>query len=71
MSEFQTGNGIPEVRASALLKKRRMWAFPLVVGSLMIGLMTLIYFGSIVDPTGHFHGRWSSPGRGVLSLLWS
>ena len=56
MSEFQPGNAIPEVRAAALLKKRRMWAFPLVVGSLMIGLVTLVYFGSIVDPTGHLHG---------------
>jgi YhgE/Pip-like protein len=56
MSEFQPGNAIPEVRAAALLKKRQMWAFPLVVGSLLIGLVTLIYFGSIVDPTGHLHG---------------
>jgi hypothetical protein len=36
-------------------KKRRMWAFPFVVGSLLTGLMTLTYFGSIVDPPGHLH----------------
>jgi YhgE/Pip-like protein len=56
MSEFQSENAIPEVRAATLLKKRQIWAFPLVVGSLLIGLVTLIYFGSIVDPTGHLHG---------------
>jgi hypothetical protein len=56
MSEFQPENAIPEVRAATLLKKRQIWAFPLVVGSLLIGLVTLIYFGSIVDPTGHLHG---------------
>ena len=33
-----------------------MWAFPLGVGSVLVLLMTLFYFGSIVDPTGHLHG---------------
>jgi YhgE/Pip-like protein len=47
---------VPEVRAQKLLKDKSVWAFPAVVGSLMIMLMTLIYFGSIVDPSGHLHG---------------
>jgi YhgE/Pip-like protein len=47
---------VPDVRAQKLLKDKSVWAFPAVVGSLMITLMTLIYFGSIVDPSGHLHG---------------
>ena len=47
---------VPDVRAKNLLEKRSIWAFPTIVGSLMIMLMTIIYFGSIVDPTAHLHG---------------
>jgi YhgE/Pip-like protein len=47
---------VPEVRAQDLVEKRSIWAFPALVGSLMIILMTIIYFGSIVDPTAHLHG---------------
>ncbi len=56
MSEPEQADAIPEVRAQDLLKNRSVWAFPVVVGSLLIMLMTLIYFGSIVDPTEHLHG---------------
>ncbi len=56
MSGSQQEVHVPEVRAATLLKKRQLWAFPLVVGSVVIGLMTIIYFGSIVDPTSHLHG---------------
>jgi len=45
-----------EMRAVHVLRMKSVWAFPLVVGSLLIGLMTLIYLGSIVDPTQHLHG---------------
>ncbi|HMK98017.1 MAG TPA: DUF3533 domain-containing protein [Acidimicrobiales bacterium] len=45
-----------ELRATQLLKNRGVWAFPLAVGSVLVMLMTLFYFGSIVDPTAHLHG---------------
>jgi YhgE/Pip-like protein len=56
MSVPEQMDEVPEVRAQDLLEKRSIWAFPAVVGSLMIMLMTIIYFGSIVDPTAHLHG---------------
>jgi YhgE/Pip-like protein len=56
MSVPEPLDDVPEVRAENLVKKRSIWAFPAVVGSLMIMLMTIIYFGSIVDPTAHLHG---------------
>jgi YhgE/Pip-like protein len=42
--------------AGQLLRARGVWSFPLVVGSVLVMLMTLLYFGSIVDPTEHLHG---------------
>jgi YhgE/Pip-like protein len=45
-----------ERRAAQLLKDKQVWAFPLGVGSVLVVLMTLFYFGSIVDPTAHLHG---------------
>ena len=54
-----TGQGYPShvsVTANQLLKSRRLWATPLVVASVLVMLMTLLYFGSIVDPSEHLHG---------------
>ena len=51
-----TGSARPEVRAAGLLKARPVWAFPVAVAGVVVMLMTLIYFGSIVDPTAHLHG---------------
>ena len=45
-----------ELRAARLLKEKGVWALPLAVGSVLVMLMTLFYFGSIVDPTEHLHG---------------
>jgi YhgE/Pip-like protein len=56
MSMAEQLDDIPEARARGLLKNRSLWALPVVVGSVLIMLMTLIYFGSIVDPAGHLHG---------------
>jgi YhgE/Pip-like protein len=56
MSAPEQLDEVPEVRAQNLVGKARIWAFPALVGSLMIVLMTIIYFGSIVDPTAHLHG---------------
>ena len=46
----------PEVRAGRLLRARATWLFPMTVGSVLVILMTLVYFGSVVDPTEHLHG---------------
>ena len=56
MSTSQQENAVPQVRASRLLKNRGVWVFPVAVGSLLIMLVTLVYFGSIVDPTRTFTG---------------
>ncbi len=45
-----------ELRAAQFLKGKGVWALPLTVGSVLVMLMTLVYFGSIVDPTEHLHG---------------
>src|ERR1700733_12052019 len=45
-----------DLRAAQLLKDRGVWVLPLVVGSVLVVLMTLFYFGSIVDPTENLHG---------------
>src|SRR5580658_3715586 len=42
--------------AGQFLKSRTAWAIPLIVASVLVMLMTLVYFGSIVDPTEHLHG---------------
>ena len=45
-----------DLRAAQLLKDRGVWVLPLVVGSVLVVLTTLFYFGSIVDPTENLHG---------------
>jgi len=45
-----------DLRAAQLLKEKGVWAFALGVGSVLVLLMTVFYFGSIVDPTEHLHG---------------
>ena len=50
------GTTTVELRAAQLLKEKGVWAFPLGIGSVLVVLMTLFYFGSIVDPTAHLHG---------------
>ncbi len=44
------------VRAAQLLKKKQVWIFPVAVLSVLVILMTLLYFGAIVDPTDSLHG---------------
>lgn len=44
------------LRAALLLKNRRTWAQLTAIAGLVVGLMTLLYFGSIVDPSAHLHG---------------
>lgn len=42
--------------ADRLLRVPKVWVLPLVLSSVVVFLMTLIYFGSVVDPTGHLSG---------------
>lgn len=42
--------------ADRLLRVPKVWILPLVLSSVVVFLMTLIYFGSVVDPTGHLSG---------------
>jgi uncharacterized phage infection (PIP) family protein YhgE len=44
------------VRAKNLLKMRALWAIPVIVGSILIVLVTVIYIGSVVNPIGHLRG---------------
>lgn len=44
------------VRAATLLRVGSVWASPLVLSAVVVFLMTLIYFGSVVDPAAHLKG---------------
>jgi uncharacterized phage infection (PIP) family protein YhgE len=44
------------VRAGEVLRNRKTWLVPLALASVFIAVMSAIYFGSIVNPTGHLHG---------------
>ena len=43
------------VRASQILRVRKIWAVPVVIATVFVALMSAIYFGSVVNPTGHLH----------------
>ncbi|HUB98191.1 MAG TPA: ABC transporter permease [Solirubrobacterales bacterium] len=43
-------------RALDLLRQRPLWIAPLVVGSVLIAIITVLYVGSTVDPLSHMHG---------------
>jgi hypothetical protein len=54
-----TGAGEPgmrRVRASELLRTRKLWLAPLLIASVFIALISTIYIGSVVNPAGHLHG---------------
>lgn len=42
--------------ATRLLRVPKVWELPLVLSSVVVFLMSLIYFGSVVDPTAHLSG---------------
>jgi YhgE/Pip-like protein len=56
MTESGEQNISRQVRVGDVVTKRPVWALPLVAGSILVMLMTLIYFGSIVDPGSHLRG---------------
>lgn len=44
------------MRASQILKIKKVWLVPLVLAAVFVALMTAIYIGSVVNPAGHLHG---------------
>jgi uncharacterized phage infection (PIP) family protein YhgE len=44
------------LRAAELLRRRAVWIAPVAIGVVLIGLMTVLYLGSAVDPVDHMHG---------------
>src|SRR5580658_7267587 len=56
MSDPGAEAAMPEMRAARLLRLRPVWAVPAILATVLVTLMTLIYFGSIVDPASHLHG---------------
>lgn len=44
------------IKASQLLRTGKIWITPLILASVVVFLMTLIYFGSVVDPVSHLSG---------------
>ena len=44
-----------QVRASQLLRIPAVWVVPVATASVLVLVLTLVYLGSVVDPTGHLH----------------
>jgi YhgE/Pip-like protein len=47
--------GPNQARASQLLKRPAIWIPPTILASVLVFVLTLVYFGSLVNPTGHLH----------------
>jgi YhgE/Pip-like protein len=45
-----------QARASRLLKVPAIWIAPTVLASILVFVLTLVYFGSLVDPAAHLRG---------------
>jgi YhgE/Pip-like protein len=43
-------------RAGQLLRVRSIWLVPLLLATVFVALMSVIYVGSVINPTGHLHG---------------
>jgi YhgE/Pip-like protein len=54
--ETQPADAGRPLRWSDPFKVRSVWLPPVVVVMILIVLMTLFYFGSVVNPTAHLHG---------------
>ena len=44
------------VRARQILRSRKIWIVPILTASVFAALMATVYFGSVVNPTGHLRG---------------
>src|ERR1700722_15836420 len=47
---------LPRVRSRMVLRVPKVWLLPLLVPAVMIALVTSIYIGSVINPTGHLRG---------------
>jgi YhgE/Pip-like protein len=47
---------VAPVRARTILRLRGIWIAPLLISSVLIGLIAVIYIGSVINPAGHLHG---------------
>lgn len=56
MTGPEPSNSAPRRRASQLLRDPSVWAAPALVVSILLFVLTLVYFGSVVNPSGHLHG---------------
>jgi YhgE/Pip-like protein len=56
MAEPERPDTRPPARWSDPFRARSVWIPPLALVALLIVVMTLVYFGSVVNPTGHLRG---------------
>jgi len=52
----QSSSSRLSVRAKQVLRNRKIWIVPILTASVFAALMATVYFGSVVNPTGHLHG---------------
>lgn len=43
------------VRAREVLRARKLWIAPILIAAVFAALMTAVYIGSVINPTGHLH----------------
>ena len=56
MTELERSSARSPLRWSDPLKVRSVWVPPVILVAILIVVMTLVYFGSAVNPTGHLRG---------------
>ncbi len=56
MTRGEGRSGEAGLQAATLLKQRSTWVQLAAICASVVALMTLLYFGSIVDPSAHLHG---------------
>jgi YhgE/Pip-like protein len=56
MTEREQASGQPPARWSDPFKVPSIWVPPAVLVAFLVVVMTLVYFGSVVNPAGHLHG---------------
>jgi YhgE/Pip-like protein len=44
------------VRASQVLRARKIWIAPILIASVFVAVMATVYVGSVINPIGHLHG---------------
>jgi YhgE/Pip-like protein len=44
------------VRAVQVLRNKKIWIAPILLASVFTVVLATVYFGSVVNPTGHLHG---------------